>query len=260
MKGWQIFWQSVLRVFNNLGVALRISVVPYIIIVAVSAVLLFPVLGVIMDPEAMTATIRSGTFPWISFLIVALVGLIGTLWIAVAWHRYILLDEVPTIIPAFHAGRIGAYFLRGLLIGLILVVIGFVLGLVASLIASPLMHPGVSLVMILVGSLIFALIVFVPLVIIGMRLSTSLPAAALGTPKGIGDAWRSTAGQLGPFVVLAIILAVASFLSNYVSNFLLGNSVLLLAWSIVVGWISSMVGVSILTTLYGHYVEGRPLT
>jgi hypothetical protein len=243
-----------------LGAALRISVVPYIIIVAVSAVLLFPVLGVIMDPDAMTAAVRSGTFPWISFMIVALVGVIGTLWIAVAWHRHILLDEVPTIIPAFRAGRIGAYFLRVLLIGLILMVIGFALGFVASLIASPLLRPGVSPVMILVSGLILALIVFVPLFVIGTRLSTSLPAAALGAPKGIGDAWRSTAGQLGTFVVLAIILAVASFLSNYVSNLLVGNWVLLLGWSIVVGWISSMVGLSILTTLYGHYVEGRPLT
>lgn len=260
MKGWQIFWESVLRVFNNLGAALRVSAVPYIIMAAMAAVLLFPTIGIMGDPEAMNAAITAGTFPWINLLIAGLVGATGTFWIAVAWHRYILLDEAPAIIPAFRAGRIGAYFLRALVIGIILAVIGFVLALVGSLVVSSLLRPGISAPMIFVGGLILMLIVGVPLLVLGLRLSTSLPGAAVGSAKGIGDAWRATAGQLGTFVVLALILVVASFLSNYVSNFLAWNSVLLLVWSIVVGWVSAMLGLSILTTLYGHYVEGRPLT
>jgi hypothetical protein len=32
-----------------------------------------------------------------------------------------------------------------------------------------------------------------------------------------------------------------------------------LIWQVVTQWVTVMVGASILTTLYGHYVEGRPL-
>jgi hypothetical protein len=32
-----------------------------------------------------------------------------------------------------------------------------------------------------------------------------------------------------------------------------------LVWDFVFGWVQLMVGVSILTTLYGHYIEKRPL-
>ena len=35
--------------------------------------------------------------------------------------------------------------------------------------------------------------------------------------------------------------------------------VLLILWQFVTGWLVMMVSVSILTTLYGHYIEGRPL-
>jgi hypothetical protein len=30
-------------------------------------------------------------------------------------------------------------------------------------------------------------------------------------------------------------------------------------WQLVTNWLVTMVGVSILTTLYGHYIEQRPL-
>lgn len=259
MKGWQIFAQSVLRVFNNLGAALRISAVPYIIIAVVFAVLLLPIMGLIMNRAAMTAAVQSGSFPWINFIIAVLVALIGTLWIAVAWHRYILLDESPGMVPPFRADRIFSYFLRALLIVIILIPIAIVLSLVAGLILAGFVRPGASSTVILLGSIIFGLLVYLPVFVIGMRLSAALPGAAIGAPKGIGDAWRATAGQLGALVVLAIILTVVSFVSDYISTLLAGTSVVLLIWSIVFGWISAMVGASILTTLYGHYVEKRAL-
>ena len=35
------------------------------------------------------------------------------------------------------------------------------------------------------------------------------------------------------------------------------NSLLSLVYSIVVGWFATMIGISLLTTVYGHCVEGR---
>lgn len=261
VRGWQIFWQSVLRVFNNIGPAFRISAVPYIIIGIVFVLLLWPVMGIITDREAMTAAIRSGTFPWLNFSIAVLVGLVGTLWVAVGWHRYILIDETPGMVPAFRADRMVSYFLRGLLIGIILIPLVIVLGIVASLLAASFLRPDTvpSTGALLAGALVFGLIVYLPVFVIGMRLSTALPGAAIGAPKGIGDAWRATKGQLGALLVLAIVLTVASYLSDYVTSLLARNTVLALIWSIGFGWVSALVGVSILTTLYGHYIEGRAL-
>jgi len=35
---------------------------------------------------------------------------------------------------------------------------------------------------------------------------------------------------------------------------------LALLWTLATGWVIMVVGVSILTTIYGHYVEGRALS
>ena len=73
------------------------------------------------------------------------------------------------------------------------------------------------------------------------------------------DAWAATKGQWGTFIVLGIIVAVASFVSEQITSLLAGNDILVVIWSIVYGWVSGKVGISVLTTLYGHYIEGRSL-
>ena len=92
------------------------------------------------------------------------------------------------------------------------------------------------------------------------RLSLSLPAAALGEPMGFGASWGATKGAGGDILVLAILSVVAAVVIDLPPAFIFPNlTILAVAWQFATGWVILMVGVSILTTLYGHYVERRPL-
>jgi hypothetical protein len=48
--------------------------------------------------------------------------------------------------------------------------------------------------------------------------------------------------------------------NTFAVNLFAGNFALSLIWQCVFGWISVMVGLSVLTTLYGHYIEKRALS
>jgi len=101
--------------------------------------------------------------------------------------------------------------------------------------------------------------VFVVLVI-GYRLALILPASSVDKRLGLGEAWAATSGATGDIVVLALISAVAAVVIGLPSLVFTGPLLPLgILWDAAVTWLSLMVGISILTTLYGHYVEGRPL-
>lgn len=246
--GMAILRHSIGLVLNNLNAALRISAVLYFG-PAVVLLLVMAVMGV-PSPQNMGAVgVLTG--------LIALVAAIGILWIAVAWHRYVLLDELPDgPIPPFRGDSMLRYFGYSLLIGLISLVAVVVVGLV-----------GTPLIAMTGGFLPIALLValatiFVVL-IINYRLSAVLPGTAVGKPVSLGEAWRATANANGALIGLAIlsaIVAVAIDIPAYLLNYGGGVGMLLgQVWTTGTGWLKLMVGVSILTTLYGHFIEGRAL-
>lgn len=249
MKGWQIFVHSVRQVTGNLPQALRVSGMLYLIQIVIALVLGINLLAG-DDLEAASSA------DWAKLIVLIVISTGSALWIAVAWHRYILLVETPSsFLPTLHADRILAYLGRSLLVGLLLVPLVLVLSMVAGLIAVSLGGAGEAF-----SGILVALVLIVPLLLVGMRLSASLPGAALGSDAGIGAAWRSTAGQSGPLLVLAIALALGGFLVDLPGALLMGQlQILATAWLFATGWIKTMVGISVLTTLYGHYIEGRKL-
>ncbi|MEP1929779.1 MAG: hypothetical protein ABJJ37_00680, partial [Roseibium sp.] len=115
MLGWQIFTHSVRLVWANRSIALRISAVLYV----VSAVFQVWTQSLSVGPvEDATQASGSGFLD----LVFAAASLIISLWIAVAWHRYILMEEVPQgFLPKWHGDRMAAYFGRSILIMLIMV-------------------------------------------------------------------------------------------------------------------------------------------
>jgi hypothetical protein len=191
--------------------------------------------------------------PWLLFFS-ALAGGFGFIWIAIGWHRYILLDETPTsLVPQFRGDRVLAYWGYSLVTGIIVGLIALAGGLVVMGLAMA-MGPLVATV----GLLVLAL----PIFIVGYRLAPLFPAAALGRKTSIGEAWASTRGAAGAFIVLAILSTIASAAIDLPANLLRmlpAGGMLSLLWLTVTGWIKLMIGVSILTTIYGHYVEGRPI-
>lgn len=253
MKAWKIFVHSVRQVVGNLGAALRVSGLLYVVQFVLLIALQVSVPGSEADIEA---AIESGNAPWASMLLVIAVTILTSLWIAVAWHRYVLIVEEPGVLPAFHGARMGAYFVKGLLIGLILLVPAALLAVIAGTLGGAVFGSGVPSwkAQILMG------LILLPVAVIALRLSSVLPGVALGEETRLGKAWEATRGQSPAFAGLAVIWSLATFLMGAAAGLVAAASPLLgLVAGLAVGWATTMIGVSMLTTLYGHYIQGRAL-
>ncbi len=258
MKAWQIFVHSVRQVFGNFEAALRVSGLLYL----AQVVMQFVILGtLLMKTEAeRQAMIETGQFPWTSMAIYFLAAAVGGLWIAVGWHRYVLTEEHPGLVPPFHGDRILGYFGKGLLIGLIMIIPALIVGIVAGGVAAVFFRPdrgGVNFIALTAGTYL----VMLPIGVLLTRLSTMLPGAALQAGVPVLSGWEATKGETGTFVALVVIWAVIAGLVQLIGAYAFGSFFLFATvWQVLSDWVMLMVGISILTTLYGHYIEKRPLT
>lgn len=247
--GLRIFMHSVNLVLNQLQGALRISGVLYVASLLVSIVGYMFFMGTTMTAAGPAAP----SFP---FFILMIVVIALYLWIAVAWHRFVLLDETPqTLLPPFLSDRIVAYLGRSLVVFLIIFLIAIAVGFLNAAIIAATNGSPFALV------LTTLLVVFVTL-IVSYRLAPMFPAAAIGNKLGVREAWASTAGATGTIVALALISALASVIVDLpvllLQNFP-GGSIIAFLWTSVTAWFKLMIGVSILTTLYGVFVEKREI-
>ena len=152
--------------------------------------------------------------------------------------------------------KMGAYFLKALLIGIAWLVMAMFLGMVAGVIATPLFSMGAGVI----GLLVISLVVQVPLIFLGLRLAAALPGAAIGVDHGFLAGWEATKDDWVAILQLSVIMALAMWVLNLLGIFVFGRiPVIGTLWQLLIGWPVMMVGLSILTTLYGHYVQKRPL-
>lgn len=249
MKGWQIFTHSVRLVLSNLGNALRVSLVLYLV-VAVSQIANY------LNPPEMTM-MDGIEMPVMSTeystqnLLFAILAIVCSLWIAVGWHRFVLAEEYPKgWLPQWHGFSMLIYLGRSILLGLLVVVCVSVVSLPLGMMIAA--APGLAL--------------FLPFVMVGLgvylffRLGAVLPGAALGQKITFSAAWTATKGENGTIIVLAVLVVGASFLLQ-LPTMLSGspNSLLSLIYGLVVNWFATIIGISVLTTLYGHFIEKRPI-
>lgn len=248
MKGVQIFSHSLRQVMDNLGPALKVSGVLYLVQVGITILLGYAMVSAGMG--------MMGGGMGLGMVLVLVVTLITGIWIAVAWHRYVLLGEEPVgYVPPFMGERMGQYFIKSLLIGLVLLVLGMILGMIVGTLFGRLMMGGPFFAM-----LLMAVLVQVPLIFLGLRMAAGLPGTALGNDLPFMAGWQATAGEWQPLLQLSVIMALALWAVNLITWFVFGGFGLLAnIWQLLAGWPVTMVGLSILTTLYGHYIEKRPL-
>ncbi len=253
---WQIFVHSVRQVFGNMQGALRVSAVLTIVQIIVTLTL---GRAMLMDPVAMQTQMMDGSFSWpLHALAMVLLLLLG-LWIAVGWHRYVLTNEQPAFVPRLHLDRVMGYFGKSILIGLLVVPLALLCVVVVGFALGPLFQGQIMAQPVLAGA-IFALLVYVPVGTVVMRLSAALPGVALEPGVSVFTGWRATAGHTGTILGVVVISVVGSLLLSVPALTLFTPfSLPALIWQFATQWVQVMVGVSILTTLYGHYVEGRPL-
>lgn len=247
MKAWQLFVHSVRLIVNNFESALRISGVLYLV-QAITQIYLFQNMDteVLPDGTEMPVMALEDSF---AFLLLSIFSVVASLWIAVAWHRFVLNEEYPSgWMPRWHGANMLGYLGRSILIGLLItvgcLVISLPLGLMAALL--PFLLPAMPVVIILFGVWVF------------FRLSPVLPAAALGQTVSLRAAWSETAPFAKVILQLSAIVVAAFLLIMTPSLLAAGTeSVIALVYDLAIGWLVTMVGISTLTTVYGHVVEGR---
>ncbi len=256
MRASDILRHSLRQVFGNLAAALRISAVLYAVQAAASLVL---GLNLLLDQAAMQQAMASGAFPWGKLALVMVISLVTSLWIVVAWHRYVLLHETSDGVPTFRGDRMLAYFGKSLLIGLVMVPVLLGVSIALGLIMVPLTMASGGTPPVLL-SLVAGVLIMIPVGVVATRLSLILPAAALGETMTLKQSWAATSGATLTIAVLIAILFGVSMLVDLPAQFLFGPaSVATMIWMFLTGWFKMMIGASVLTTLYGVYIENRRL-
>ncbi len=255
MLGLEIFVHSVKMVLRNLKQALQISVVPAL----VGGVLITALFYVFDIPlEALDSSepgLPPGTSPGsiLAFILCMLAVFVGTVfWIVVSWHRFVLLEEYPRgFLPPFRFDRILAYFGRAVLLGLL----GLIALLPASFIAGVAAQASAAIS-------VAVMFVFLLMILIAFyRLSPILPAAAIGNSLTFSEAWAATTGASGAIVVLLVVATLFQLLIQFLGGLLIfipviGPLILVFVAMLVL----PLINVSILTTMYGVFVEKRELS
>lgn len=255
-------------VFRNMGAAFGISW-PWLIVLGV----VFAVLGVVVFQSGFGQTPLDPNAGAGSFILAVLIGLfiylVAFCSIAVNWHRYVLLDDVPYGNTRLRVdGHVWRYLWRAVLAGLLtLAIVAVPLGIGAAIFQSAFPDPAIwpanviryaieGVASALVGALFF-------------RSALALPAAAVGRVEiGIGESWRRTKGNMLPLVIIAAgswLLQIAVQLIMAGASLVLaaaGSAVglsLLVAIGVLLTWYVTFFSITLLTSLYGFFVENRPL-
>lgn len=272
MKGLTIFSHSLRQVTGNLGMAVRVSgwlVLAYIVIAGVfwwqrpdwlSAAMAQDVDAMRMAPDLSASSIAL-------FLLVVIILLVFTFWavslVAIVWHRYILLEEIPSgFIPYNKAFRVGRYFWYGfgislvasLVVGMVSAFLGMIFGplLVGSV--PSIAEPGSAFF----SGFIVGFILGTIIVVIYLRMALVLPAVALNQQLTIGQAWEATSGHTGEILVLALVLGFINAVVPLgvelgLARFPWVNFVVLGFYQ----WFYIILNISVLSTLYGYIVQKR---
>ncbi len=255
MKGLKLFTHSVRMVFGNLKEVIQIGLVPYILATLV-AIGLIITSGFSMSELGEGPVFRGDNITVVqllSIIVVIIVYIVAALWTVVNWHRFVLLNEYPKgMLQPFRGENVFGY-LGG---GFFLVI---VVGLPSIVVLRVLYNT-------LIGSQIDLLLLIIPIVgilakLIMFRLSPILPAVAIGNRVTLAEAWNATSKASWPLVLCLLIFGVLNSAGKWLAETVMKmepiSGVLL---SVLLSAVFGMIGISLLTTIYGHYVEGRELS
>lgn len=252
--GYQLLRHIVQQVFGNVGHAARITLpllaIPVVILLATNLELILQQMTMPADPMAPPPPL-----PPVNGLGLAagiLGGILAWCWAAVAWHRFVLLEEYPAgALPVFRGTQIFNYLGNSFLIVLVMILAGMVMGIGLGLLVALFQSPAVALVLGI--GIVFGLSWM------ATRIGLILPAAAIGERLGMGESWRVTAPVSGQIVLPIVVIALVSGLLNQAVPLIFGVGLISLVISMLISWLQLLVNLALMTTLYGNLVEGRAL-
>ena len=226
MLGFQVFTHAANMVFRNLNDALRVSLGPWMIIALVWFIA--GVQGIdLVNPDAMDVPSAAAV---ISVIVAVLVSVFMTLTVAVAWHRYVLLEEIPQgWFPQIRTGLVLGYFGRSFLIGL---VVAIAAGIVGGLLMAALGAIGGPAL-----AFVAAIAIAVGAGLIFYRLSLILPAGAIGNAMRMGESWRATAGLSGAIITVLVISVIISVVGGLIEAVFSFVSIVVLLVGLAIQWL-----------------------
>ncbi|MEJ6393088.1 hypothetical protein V8J82_07475 [Gymnodinialimonas sp. 2305UL16-5] len=267
--GYQVLRHVLQQVFGNIGAAARIT----LILLAIPAIVLIATNPWLLSGQAMQTAfapdaVEGPTANAFGLFIGAILGILCWIWAAVAWHRFVLLEEYPNgALPAWRGPNILNYFGNILLIGLVLILASLAFGLVISIVSAA--FGNVAILFLLGIGLVFGL------TWVSTRIGLILPAAAIGEKLTINESWKATAPVSGQIVLPIFVIALAFGLIGQLIIAAFGSTspvefggqtfeqVTLstpgLILNIAVSWVQMLVNLALMTTLYGNLIEGRQL-
>lgn len=191
------------------------------------------------------------------FLLFGLIGLFGYALMAILWHRHVLLNgaERPEELRP-STGIFLGYLWRAFVVACVQLVaaipVALVMGVLGAVILSTGPAGGLTPVIGLLGSMVF--------IWIALRFSVVLPAAAMGQSMPVGESWAVTKTISAELWGVAALLTGLNTLTYFVTSLILPDTGAIagIAYTLVFV-VEGLVFVSVLTTLYGHLIEGRSL-
>lgn len=251
MLAFNVLVHAVKMIFHDLWASIRITFVPFLL----GFGLAFGA-GYLIAGQQIANMMDGGMGPpfqispqiWFAGLVCFLIVLFAFWWAAVAWHRYGLLAERPQgIVPPMNGALIWAYCVASLKLLLAIFVMMLPAVLLFAIAGSLGQGALVAGILIAITMLLVAVMIY--------RISLILPAAAIGENMTIGAALEATRGYSWSFVMLAVLISLIGRVAEMVA----GAGVIGLILYIGLLWFNFLLGLSVLTTLYGYLVEGRDL-
>jgi len=260
MLAFRLLRHAILQLTGNLRAALILGA-PVLILGMATQIALVLYMGIdhtrsFMPGEMVSSALEMrDRYPTRMTLLSGVMSALLYLLMAVSWHRHVLLSESARLLAAGRGRQILRYALTGLLIGLI-VALPLLLGLL--LLGSVGLQPGSRLIpsppQIALQTIAYAIL---------LRMTTALPGAAVGQSRPLSTAWGATRGHWGTFFLLglaAATLPVTILIATFVLIGSIDGSVSLLATvHAAMSWLGTLLSLSLITTLWGHFVEGRAL-
>ena len=264
LASWKIFRRSVLIVSDNLKEAFRISGAIFVAAVFASSALNVFLTGdlIIGPPQFQTVTNDSGqdqlmALNFSSEKMIALLGgnfifFIAMSWIAIAWHRFILIEESGNqLFPIWNNLRVLKYSIKT-----IAIISSVIFILIIPFFLFFIFINGLGLVAILP---IVNILLFISFYYLFFRAGLVLPSIALDETMSIRKSFRETKDISNEIWGLAAIVITMILSIGIISGILAPSNIIGVLVTSFFQWIVVMISASLMTTLYGHVVERRPI-
>lgn len=252
-QGWLLFWHSLKMVVNNLGPAALISLPRALLVAGLFAVV---ALSMFIPGAQFIGAIGVFALMIVTVVIVSI--------IAIQWHRYILLGELP---KGYFTGWRELNYRRYSIQMLKL----YFLIIIESAIAHWMALSDISFNLLVLYFMIlgcvsafvfFRLAIGLPAIALGEEYLWGSDEAGNGKKPNLRNSWELSENYKGVFFVVAVLFtllnAIPELLYLYVPILSSFETVFQIV-TLIMYWFPIVVSISLITTLYGYYVQKRAI-